>query len=162
MNENEFLKRNLEETIKDYWRAYNNHDLETVLAFMDENVTIYFPTDPQPIQGKEKIRKVWSVSFGKVIPDIKEEVLKTVVQGDMVACQFIESGTLTIPPEIASSVNIPVVNRPYKMRMASFFRFNAKGLIEEIHSYWDTGDFSKQIGIDISVIRSMQSHAHKS
>ncbi|MDB5054813.1 MAG: hypothetical protein JWM44_2863 [Bacilli bacterium] len=102
------------------------------------------------------------MSFGKVIPDIKDEVLKTVVQDDMVACQFIESGTLIIPPEIASSINIPTGNRPYKMRMATFFRFNAKGLIEEIHSYWDTGAFSKQIGIDISVIRSMQSRARES
>lgn len=66
-------------TIDQYWKAYNEHDLDGVLGLLDEDVVIHFPTDPQPILGKEEIRRVWSRLFGRIIPDIHEDVLSTVV-----------------------------------------------------------------------------------
>lgn len=150
----------LEDTMERYWQAYNRHDLDAVLALMSDDVVIQFPTTPQPIRGKESIRPVWSMLFGTVIPDIHEEVLRTVVQGDTVACEFVESGTLILPPSFAeSSASSSPAGRPYKIDIASFFSFNSEGLIERTRAYWDTGAFAEQIGIDISVIRSMQSRA---
>jgi hypothetical protein len=149
----------LEDTIEKYWRAYNGHDLDAILTFMDEDVIIRFPTDPHPAQGKEQLRQRWTLMFTKVIPDISEEILTTVVQNNLAACEVIERGTFNLPPEAASTINISSFSRPYMMHLASLFRFNAKGLIEEIHSYWDTGTFSQQIGLDISHVRSLQSRA---
>lgn len=148
-------------TIDQYWKAYNEHDLDGVLGLLDEDVVIHFPTDPQPILGKEEIRRVWSRLFGRIIPDIHEDVLSTVVQDGTVACEVVESGTLVVPsdPSEALSASTSSSHRPYKMNVAAFFRLNDDGLIERIRSYWDTGAFAKQIGIDIGLIRSMQSRA---
>lgn len=147
-----------------YWLAYSRHDLEAVLAYMSEDVVIQFPTSARPTQGKQHIRPVWSMLFSTIIPDVRQEVLTTTVQGDTVACEFIETGTLHIPQGAADSspASLTPCGRPYTMDMASFFHFNNTGLIDRIRSYWDTGSFAEQIGIDISVIRSMQARAHAS
>lgn len=150
----------LDATMKHYWDAYNEHNLEALLAFYDEEVLIRFPTDPEPARGKEHLRKRWTMLFSKVIPDIHEEHLSTIIQGNLVACEVIESGTFTIPAELAAQMNVPAMSRPYMMPIGSFFQLNAKGLIAEVHSYWDTGTFSQQLGIDIAQVRAMQSRAH--
>lgn len=149
---------NLEDTMNQYWQAYSRHDLEAVLAYMSEEVIIQFPTSAQPSRGKDHIRPVWSMLFSTVIPDVRQEVVTTVIQGDTAACEFIETGTLHLPEGVAESVSAG--GRPYTMDMASFFHFDNTGLIDRIRSYWDTGSFAEQIGIDISVVRSMQSRAH--
>jgi hypothetical protein len=41
------------------------------------------------------------------------------------------------------------------MEMGSFYTFTSQGLIREIRSFWDTGDFARQLGIDIAIIRGM-------
>ncbi|MGW6277170.1 nuclear transport factor 2 family protein [Kribbella sp. NPDC055071] len=147
---------NREDTMNQYWRAYSRHDLEAVLAYMSEDVVIQFPTSAQPSRGKQHIRPVWSMLFSTIIPDVRQEVVHTVIHGDTAACEFVETGTLHLPPGVTESAG----GRPYTMEMASFFHFDSTGLIDRIRSYWDTGSFAEQIGIDISVIRSLQSRAH--
>jgi hypothetical protein len=41
------------------------------------------------------------------------------------------------------------------MEMGSFYTFTGQGLIREIRSFWDTGNFARQLGIDISIIQAM-------
>ena len=38
---------------------------------------------------------------------------------------------------------------------SSFYTFTSQGLIREIRSFWDTGNFARQLGIDISIIQAM-------
>ncbi|MEV4399430.1 nuclear transport factor 2 family protein [Nonomuraea sp. NPDC049607] len=150
----------LEDVMNHYWEAYNGHDVDAVLALMSDDMIIQFPTTPEPIQGKENLRPVWSMLFAKVTPDIHEEVVRTVVEGETVACEFVETGTLTVPPGLADAlVTGPTRGRPYRMDIAAFFSFNREGLITRVRSYWDTGAFAEQIGLDVAVIRSMQSRA---
>ncbi|MFI6601465.1 nuclear transport factor 2 family protein [Nonomuraea sp. NPDC050536] len=61
---------------------------------------------------------------------------------------------------MAEAMNLSPGGRPYEMPMASVFHFDDNGLIKRLRSYWDTGSFAEQIGIDIGVIRSLQSRAH--
>lgn len=150
----------LTDTINRFHGAYSEHDIEGVLAYLAEDVTIQFPTSPRPIRGKRSIRPVWSMMFTTVIPDVRQEMLSTVAHGQFGACEFVETGTLTISPEAADPLGLTPGGRPYSMNMASFFHFNDEGFIDEIRSYWDTGSFADQIGIDITVIRSLQAHAH--
>jgi steroid delta-isomerase-like uncharacterized protein len=150
----------LSETIRLYYEAYSRHDIDAVLACLAEDVTIQFPTSPQPIKGRDRIRPVWSMVYSAVIPDIRQSNRSTVVQGNMAANEFVETGTVTIPGDVARSAGIAPGGRPYRMEMASFFHFNSQGLIDRIRSYWDTTDFAKQIGIDIGIIRSLQEQAH--
>lgn len=149
----------LRETVERFYRSYSQHDLEGVLALLSEDVVILFPTSSQPIRGRHRIRSVWSMVFSTVIPDVQQHELTTVVQGDLAACTFVETGTVVIPPDATSSLGIPAGGRSYRIDMAAFFHADGDGLIDRIRSYWDTGSYADQLGIDVSVIRTLQTRA---
>jgi steroid delta-isomerase-like uncharacterized protein len=150
----------LRETIGQFHEAYGRHDIDAVLAYLAADVVIQFPTSQQPMCGKEAIRPVWTMLFSHVTPDIRQQVVSAVVQGNTAAYEFVETGTLTLPPAVATSLQVDGGGRPYRLEAASFVRVNTQGLMDRIRTYWDTANFADQIGIDISVIRSMQDRAH--
>jgi ketosteroid isomerase-like protein len=141
--------------VETYYETYGRHDLDGLLAMMDDDVRIYFPVDEKPKTGKEQIRPAWSLSFNVVIPDIRQELHTIITEGDHAAVQFTEYGTVHIPENAARKAGLAVKPRPYAMEMGSFYTFTSQGLIREIHSFWDTGNFARQLGIDISIIQAM-------
>ena len=145
--------------VETYNTRYAKHDLAGLLAMMDDDIHIYFPIDEKPKVGKEQIRRTWELSFGKIIPDIRPEVHSIIVQGNRAAIQFTERGTVHVPVEAAKKLGIAPVGRPYITEIGSFFTFTPSGLIKEIRSYWDTGKYAKQLGIDIGIIQSMSANA---
>lgn len=63
--------------------AYNSHDLEAFLQPYAANVKILEFPDKELMSGKEAMRK----SYGKYFennPDVKAQIAKRIVQGDMV------------------------------------------------------------------------------
>jgi ketosteroid isomerase-like protein len=141
--------------IETYYETYGRHDLDGLLAMMDDDVRIYFPVDEQPKVGKDQIRPAWTLSFSTVIPDIRQELHTIITEGNSAAVQFTEYGTVHIPAEAARQAGLAVRPRPYAMDMGSFYTFTSDGLIREIRSFWDTGNFARQLGIDISIIQAM-------
>ena len=85
--------------------------------------------------------------FDTALPDLKEEVVSILEQGDRVVCEVLETATFTGPMQLPTGALTPT-NRPYKIPVGAFFRVNAQGLIVERRSYWDTADWERQIGID--------------
>jgi ketosteroid isomerase-like protein len=146
---------NVRRLVETYYETYGRHDLDGLLAMMDDDVRIYFPVDEKPKIGKEQIRAAWSLSFSTVIPDIRQELHTIVTEGDHAAVQFTEYGTVHIPEAAARKAGLAVKPRPYVMEMGSFYTFTSQGLISEIRSFWDTGNFASQLGIDISIIQAM-------
>jgi ketosteroid isomerase-like protein len=141
--------------VETWYETYGRHDLDGLLAMMDDDVRIYFPVDEKPKIGKEQIRPAWSLSFGTVIPDIRQELHAIVAEGDHAAVQFTEYGTVHIPAAAARKAGLAVKPRPYAVEMGSFYTFTGQGLIREIRSFWDTGNFARQLGIDIGIIQAM-------
>ena len=76
------------------------------------------------------------------------EITTIVARGDTVAVEEVEIATFKGPLEVAT-LAIPPTNRSYELRVACFFRVNAKGLIAEMRNYWDTRMFFEQLGIDL-------------
>jgi ketosteroid isomerase-like protein len=141
--------------VQTYYETYSRHDLDGLLAMMDDDVRIYFPVDEKPKIGKEQIRAAWSLSFSVVIPDIRQELHTIVTEAEHAAVQFTEYGTVHIPEDAARQAGLAVRPRPYALDMGSFYTFTSRGLIREIRSFWDTGNFARQLGIDISIIQAM-------
>jgi ketosteroid isomerase-like protein len=141
--------------VETWYEIYGRHDLDGLLAMMDDDVRIYFPVDEQPKIGKEQIRPAWSLSFSTVIPDIRQELHTIVTEGDHAAVQFTEYGTVHIPEAAARRAGLAVKPRPYAMEMGSFYTFTGQGQIREIRSFWDTGNFARQLGVDIGIIQAM-------
>ena len=146
---------NVRSLVETYYETYSRHDLDGLLAMMDDDVRIYFPVDEKPKAGKEQIRAAWTLSFNVVIPDIRQELHTIVADESHAAVQFTEYGTVHIPQDAAHKAGLAVGPRPYAMEMGSFYTFNSRGLISEIRSFWDTGDFARQLGIDIDIIQAM-------
>jgi len=65
-------------------RAMNAHDLEGLLALIDTEYESEQPAHPdRAFQGREQVRKNWGAIFSRV-PDLRADVLRTVVDGDTV------------------------------------------------------------------------------
>jgi ketosteroid isomerase-like protein len=146
---------NVRSLVETYYETYGRHDIDGLLAMMDDDVRIHFPVDEEPKTNKEQIRAAWTLSFNVVIPDIRQELHTIVADGNHAAVQFTEYGTVRIPEDAARTGGLAVRPRPYAMEMGSFYTFSSRGLISEIRSFWDTGNFARQLGIDIGIIQAM-------
>jgi steroid delta-isomerase-like uncharacterized protein len=147
--------QNVRSLVESYYETYSRHDIDGLLAMMADDVCIHFPVDEKPKTNKEQIRAAWTLSFNVVIPDIRQELHTIVADGNHAAVQFTEYGTVHIPEDSARRAGLAVEPRPYAIDMGSFYTFNSRGLISKIRSFWDTGNFARQLGIDIGIIQAM-------
>ena len=134
------------ETIMNYWRAWTEHNLEDLLALLAPD----FISRSSLSQGRQVGKKMIAMGFqmfDKSLPDLKEELVSIVADGDKVTCEVIETATFTGPMQLPSGTIAPT-NRSYKLPVGAFFRVNPQGLIVEQRTYWDTADWERQIGID--------------
>jgi steroid delta-isomerase-like uncharacterized protein len=134
------------ETVTNYWRAWSEHNIDDMLALLAPDFISRSSLSQGRAAGKEMIAKGFNM-FDKALPDLEEEVISIIAEGDKVVCEVIETATFTGSMELSAGV-IAATNRAYKLPVASFFRINPQGLIVEQHTYWDTADWERQIGID--------------
>ena len=135
------------ETVKKFLDRWNKHDVDGIVTLLDAEIVGSNPLlDPHKQRGIEGVRE-GTTALIRAFPDIKMEIAKTVVQGDTVAVEYVETATLKGPFEL-STLSTQPTNRSYKLPVALFFRVNDKGLIVELRSYWDTRKYFQQIGID--------------
>jgi len=137
---------NPEEIVKKFFDRWNKHDVDGAAALLDSEVVGSNPLAAQRKIGKEGSRKGIE-AFTKAFPDLKMEITKIVAQGDTVAVEEVETATFKGPLEVAT-LTMPPTNRSYEMRVACFFKVNAKGLIAEMRNYWDTRSYFQQLEID--------------
>jgi steroid delta-isomerase-like uncharacterized protein len=134
------------ETVTSYWHAWSEHNLHDMLALLAPDfISRSSLSQGRPV-GKDMIEKGFKM-FDKSLPDLKEEIISIIAEGDRVVCQVIETATFTAAMELPSGVIAPT-NRSYKLPIGAFFCVNTQGLITEQRTYWDTADWEQQIGID--------------
>jgi len=134
------------ETVTNYWRAWSEHNLENLLALLSpEFISRSSLSQGRPV-GKDMIAMGFKM-FDKSLPDLKEEIVSIIAEGNNIVCQVIETATFTGAMELPTGVIEPT-NRSYKLPIGAFFCVNAQGLIAEQRTYWDTADWERQIGID--------------
>lgn len=134
------------EIVTNYWRAWSEHNLEGALALLAPDfISRSSLSQGRPI-GKDMIAKGFKM-FDKALPDLKEEIVSIIAEGDNVVCQVIETATFTAAMELPTGVIAPT-NRSYKLPIGAFFLINSQGLIIQQRTYWDTADWERQIGID--------------
>jgi steroid delta-isomerase-like uncharacterized protein len=134
------------ETVTNYWRAWSEHNLDNLLALLAPEFISRSSLSQGRAANKDMIAMGFKM-FDKALPDLKEELVSILADGDRVVCEVIETATFTGPMELPSGI-IPPTNKSYKLPVGAFFRVNAMGLIVEQRTYWDTADWERQIGID--------------
>ena len=135
-----------EETVRSYWRAWSDHDLDRLLALLADAFVSRSSLSQGRPADKDMIARGFKM-FMKALPDLREELISVVAEGDSVACQIVETATFTGPMELPGGTVAPT-NRAYTLAVGSFFRLDADGLLVEQRTYWDTASWAEQIGID--------------
>jgi hypothetical protein len=111
-----------------------------------QNITVHWP-DGHATQGIEKHIEDLKAMFVWA-PDtrIKEHPVK-VAQGEWTAVIGIMEGTFTQPMPIGDGKTIAPTGKAYKIRMATYGRWNRQGTMDEEYLFWDNQEFMKQIGL---------------
>jgi steroid delta-isomerase-like uncharacterized protein len=135
-----------EETVTAYWRAWTEHNRDLLLRLLAPDFVSRSSLSNGRPAGKDLIAKGFHM-FDRALPNLREEVVSMVSEGDRVACEVVETATFTGPMELSTGAIAPT-NRSYTLPIASFFRINADGLIAEQRTYWDTARWAEQVGID--------------
>lgn len=125
--------------------AWNTHDIETILEHLDADVLWTDPTLPEPVRGKEAVRKELKNTF-TAFPDLHlptEDFEVYVDAGNQSAVStWTFSGTMTGPLDIG----VPATGRSVRMRGANQVRYS-DGLITEFTQYMDTYELMEQLGM---------------
>jgi ketosteroid isomerase-like protein len=74
-------------------RATNEHDLDALVACFAEDYVNETPTHPtRGFRGRDQVRRNWQQIFASV-PDVRAEVMRSVVDGDSVWSEWEMTGT---------------------------------------------------------------------
>lgn len=133
------------EIVTKYWEAYTKHDQEGILSLLAPDYSLRSPLSggaatKDMVAGGLKL-------FEKSFPDLKEEVVSMIAEGDRVICEVLETATFTGTLDWPTGAIAPT-NKSYKLPFVALFRVNAAGLIAEQRNYWDTAAWIRQVGID--------------
>jgi ketosteroid isomerase-like protein len=85
-----------EETVRNYWRAWSDHSLDRLLALLAPAFVPRSSISQGRPANKDRIAMGFKM-FDEALPDLKEEIISVVAEGDNVACQVIETATFTDP-----------------------------------------------------------------
>jgi len=134
------------ETVTNYWRAWSDHNLDNLLALLAPEFISRSSLSQGRAANKGMIEMGFKM-FDKALPDLKEEIVSIIAEGNSVVCQVMETATFTAAMELPTGVIAPT-KCSYKLPVGAFFCVNDQGLITEQRTYWDTADWERQIGID--------------
>ena len=110
------------------------------------NITVHWP-DGHSTEGIERhIEDLKGMFVWAPDTRITDHPIK-VAQGDWTAVIGTMEGTFTQPMPIGDGKSIPPTGKAFKIRMATFGRWNSQGTMEEEYLFWDNQEFMKQIGL---------------
>jgi hypothetical protein len=119
--------------LRDAIAALNRHDLDPYIAMMDPAFEIDDPNFPEPVKGKEVVRKL-NEDLGEALPDMEFEILSMAAGDDVVAAEVKGSATFTGPLKLPMGT-IPPTGRRLEFVYAAFYRFNSRGLLTKVRNY---------------------------
>jgi steroid delta-isomerase-like uncharacterized protein len=151
-----FEKMTAKEIVTNYWLAWNEHNLDKLLGLLAPEFISRSSLSHGRPAGKDRIALGFKM-FDKAFPDLKEEIVSMIADGDRVACEVIETATFTGDMSLPAGVLGPN-HRSYSIAVSSFFQINEKGLIAAQRTYWDTADWEQQIGIDPKIFVPKNDH----
>ena len=135
----------LEELVDRHTRVFNQHDADGWASHYAENAVLYDPQYPEPVRGREAIRKDIE-DFFRAFPDIQFTSTEAITSGDRIALQGVGSGTNGGPLEFPTGT-IPATNKRAEIPYAAFVRVDGSGLITEERRYYDVAGLLVQLGL---------------
>ena len=133
------------EVVRRIESAYNRHDKGRFLEQLSESVEGHDPSIPEPLKGREAVAE-WFAKAHTIFPDLKMEPVRTTTEGEMVAVEYIETGTQQGPIPGPGGRMIGPTNKSFRHRLCIVYRVEA-GEVTEFRLYWDVLGVMAQIGL---------------
>ena len=130
------------ETFTKWIEAHRAHDLDTMLTFVTDDITIQSAAgaDMPPAKGKDEARHHWQTIYNS-FPDMRMDAVDLTSEGDTLFAEISHGGTMEGPMG-------PKQPTGKSYRTQGAFRFDfSDGKIRSILSYWDTAAMAKQLGL---------------
>ena len=128
--------------------VWDRHDLDASEKMLDPNIVLYSPLYPNGVRGLAAHHEA-DVKFFKSMPDFQFKIQRIAAKDDFVAAELTGTGTSTGPAELPGRAPLQPTGRRIEFGLASFFRVNSKGLIEEEKYVYDRLVFLQQIGVSL-------------
>jgi len=135
------------ETSRKIIDAINSHDIDAIANLYASDAVAYDPMYPQPLRGRDAIRKDYAV-YLRGFPDLRFELLTSVDKDDRSgAGEMRMSGTHTGPLTAPTGEEVPPTNKRADLKGAVFAKLNERGEVVEEKRYYDTGTMLRQLGL---------------
>ena len=130
------------ETFNQWIEAHRAHDLDKLVTFLTDDVTIQSAAgaDMPPAKGKDEARHHWQTIYN-TFPDMRMDAVDLTSEGDTLFAEISHGGTMEGPMG-------PKQPTGQSYRTQGAFRIDfSEGKIRSILSYWDTATMAKQLGL---------------
>jgi steroid delta-isomerase-like uncharacterized protein len=136
-----------EEVSRNLAKAITAHDLDAVAKVYASDAVAYDPMYPEPLKGREAIKKD-TADFFRAFPDLRMEISNVIEKDDRLGAGEIRmTGTHTGPLATPTGGQVPPTNKRIEVKGAGFVRLNEKGEILEERRYYDVGTLLRQLGL---------------
>ncbi|PIR82326.1 hypothetical protein COU20_02780 [Candidatus Kaiserbacteria bacterium CG10_big_fil_rev_8_21_14_0_10_59_10] len=136
---------NAEQALKGSLEAFSAHDADAFASFFAEGASAYDPQYPEPLRGKDAIRKDIE-DFITALPDLSARMLSLVGNSDVAAAEMEITGTHT-GPFVTPEGTVPPTNKTLRMQVGLFVRVDGEGKIVENNRYYDMMSVANQLGL---------------
>ena len=128
-------------------KAITAHDLDAAAKLYATNAVAYDPMYPEPLRGREAIKKDNGVLV-RAFPDVRFEIVSVIEKDDRSGAGEIRIvGTNTGPLATPTGGELPPTNKRIELKGAAFVKLNESGEIVEERRYYDVAAFMRQLGL---------------
>lgn len=130
------------ETFTKWIEAHRAHDIDTMLTFVTDDVTVQSAAgaDMPSAKGKDEARHHWQTIYN-TFPDMRMDAVDLTEQDETLFAEISHGGTMQGPMG-------PRQPTGQSYRTQGAFRIDfSDGKIRSIRSYWDTATMAKQLDL---------------
>lgn len=126
-------------------KTVNTRDATKVGQLYTEDATYILSGEPEPIRGRKAIAENFA-GWVRAFPDVVMEFPFVLISGNHIVFEGVFRGTNTGPLTSAEGEIAPT-GQSVALKIVFIARITPEGLIEEDRTYFDSGDFIRQLGL---------------
>lgn len=138
-------EQELRKLYEEFIEAWNNRDIEGVMALCADDLTFQDPLVSEPITGKDRIG-VLMQRWWQAFPDIEIEVVGHVIGENRVAVEWRAKATNSGELPLTHGVTLPPTGKCIDSQGVSIIDFRDGKAVRQ-REYWDALAMMRQLGL---------------
>jgi steroid delta-isomerase-like uncharacterized protein len=124
---------------------FNQGKLDEWLKVVADDAVVVSPLGGT-IKGKEAIKAFFAQTL-KSFPDAKVNIQQLVAEGNVVAMEYVFTGTNTGPTTLPTGEQVPPTNRRITSPSVDIATFDGSGRLKSLRQYFDMAGAMQQLGM---------------